>query len=36
MTYSKQKKKNKINPKDIEISHLFSDEIKGAHIHPYQ
>ncbi len=27
---------NKVNPKETEISHLFSDEIEGVHIHPYQ
>jgi hypothetical protein len=27
---------NKVNPKDIEISHLFNNEIEGAYIHPYQ
>jgi hypothetical protein len=29
-------KEQKINPREIEISHLFNDEIEGAYIHPYQ
>jgi hypothetical protein len=31
-----KEKKNKVNPKDIEINHMFNDEIEGVHIHPYQ
>jgi hypothetical protein len=33
---TRKEKKNKVNPKEIKINHLFNDEIEGAHIHPYQ